>query len=270
MRSEGLETWKAPAPMNRMWSVRTSPKRVLTVVPSMIGRRSRWTPSRLTSGPCPDSRPAILSTSSRKMMPGLLDALDGQAGHLVHVDEASLLLFEDELAGLLDLHPPALGPAAQEAGQELLDLEADLLDPGIGDDLEGRRRLFLDLHLDRPVVEEAVAELGPELLPGIAGTASPPPPRRRRRPASSAAAGGCRGASPRRCRTGLLLDLRDLLLLDHVHGDADEVPDHGLDVPADVADLGELAGLDLEERRARSAWPAAARSRSSRRPSGRS
>ncbi len=55
--------------MNRMWSVRTRPYRVLTVVPSMIGRRSRWTPSRLTSGPRPPSRPAILSTSSRKMMP---------------------------------------------------------------------------------------------------------------------------------------------------------------------------------------------------------
>src|SRR5438552_3899801 len=42
---------------------------VLTVVPSMIGRMSRCTPSRLTSGPWPPSRPAILSISSMKMMP---------------------------------------------------------------------------------------------------------------------------------------------------------------------------------------------------------
>jgi hypothetical protein len=67
--SLGLETWKAPAAMNRMWSVRTKPCRVLTVVPSTMGRMSRCTPSRLTSGPWPDSRPAILSISSRKMMP---------------------------------------------------------------------------------------------------------------------------------------------------------------------------------------------------------
>src|SRR5712692_4341833 len=35
----------------------------------MIGRMSRWTPSRETSGPWPDSRPATLSISSMKMMP---------------------------------------------------------------------------------------------------------------------------------------------------------------------------------------------------------
>ena len=55
--------------MNRMWSVRTIPYFVLTVVPSTIGRMSRCTPSRLTSGPWPPSRPAILSISSTKMMP---------------------------------------------------------------------------------------------------------------------------------------------------------------------------------------------------------
>ncbi len=67
--SDGFETWKAPAAIKSMWSVRTMPYRVLTDVPSMIGRRSRWTPSRLTSGPCPLSLPAILSSSSRKTIP---------------------------------------------------------------------------------------------------------------------------------------------------------------------------------------------------------
>ena len=69
MRSEGFATWKAPAAMNRMWSVRTIPYLVVTVEPSTMGRRSRCTPCRETSGPCPPSRPAILSSSSRKMMP---------------------------------------------------------------------------------------------------------------------------------------------------------------------------------------------------------
>src|SRR6185437_7837679 len=69
IRSEGLVVWNAPAAMKRMCSVRTIPYRVFTVVPSTIGRMSRCTPSRDTSGPWPDSRPAILSTSSIKRIP---------------------------------------------------------------------------------------------------------------------------------------------------------------------------------------------------------
>ena len=42
---------------------------MLTVHPSTMGSRSRCTPSRETSGPCVPSRPAILSTSSRKTIP---------------------------------------------------------------------------------------------------------------------------------------------------------------------------------------------------------
>ena len=37
-----------------------------------------------------------------------------------------------------------------------------------------------------------------------------------------------------------------LLALDQLDGELDEVPDHRLDVSPDVADLGELRGLDLE------------------------
>jgi hypothetical protein len=69
IRSDGLETWKAPAATKRMWSVRTIPYFVCTVEPSTIGSRSRWTPSRETSGPAPPRSPAILSISSRKTIP---------------------------------------------------------------------------------------------------------------------------------------------------------------------------------------------------------
>ena len=47
--------WKAPAAIQRTWSVLTGPKRVITVEPSMMGSRSRCTPSPETSGP--DVRP---------------------------------------------------------------------------------------------------------------------------------------------------------------------------------------------------------------------
>ncbi len=69
IKSAGLEMWKAPAAMNSTWSVLIMPYLVLTVEPSTRGSKSRCTPSRLTSGPRPCSRPAILSISSRKMMP---------------------------------------------------------------------------------------------------------------------------------------------------------------------------------------------------------
>jgi len=51
--SFGFETWNAPAAMKRTWSVLSGPYFVETVEPSTMGSRSRWTPSRDTSGPCP-------------------------------------------------------------------------------------------------------------------------------------------------------------------------------------------------------------------------
>src|SRR2546428_556396 len=50
MRSEGFAMWKAPAAMNRTWSVRPGPYLVVTAAPSPIGSRSRCTPSAETSG----------------------------------------------------------------------------------------------------------------------------------------------------------------------------------------------------------------------------
>jgi hypothetical protein len=47
----------------------------------------------------------------------------------------------------------------------------------------------------------------------------------------------------------LLLDAGQLPRLDEVHRHIHEIPDHGLDVAAVIADLGVLAGLDLDERR---------------------
>ena len=50
---------------------------------------------------------------------------------------------------------------------------------------------------------------------------------------------------------GLLAHLDQPLLAHHVHGQLGEVAHHRLDVAADVADLGELRRLHLEERRVR-------------------
>ena len=69
IRSDGFDRWKAPLPMNRMWSVRIIPYLVVTVVPSTSGSRSRCTPWRETSAPWVSVRLAILSISSRNTMP---------------------------------------------------------------------------------------------------------------------------------------------------------------------------------------------------------
>ena len=56
-RSDGLATWNAPEAMNSTWSVFTGPCLVEIVVPSISGSRSRCTPSRETSPPMrPPSR----------------------------------------------------------------------------------------------------------------------------------------------------------------------------------------------------------------------
>ena len=49
--SDGLQEWKAPLQMNRMWSVLTLPYLVETTDPSMMGSRSLWTPSEEASAP---------------------------------------------------------------------------------------------------------------------------------------------------------------------------------------------------------------------------
>ena len=54
----------------------------------------------------------------------------------------------------------------------------------------------------------------------------------------------------------LVSTMAALLLLDHADGDVGEIADHAFDVAADVADLGVLGRLDLEERGRRRAGPA--------------
>ena len=52
-----------------MWSVLIGPYFVFTVVPSIKGSRSLWTPSLETSPPTLSVLPDILSISSRKTIP---------------------------------------------------------------------------------------------------------------------------------------------------------------------------------------------------------
>ena len=202
IRSDGFETWNAPAAMNRMWSVFTIPYLVFTVVPSTIGRMSRCTPSRLTSGPWLPSRPATLSISSMKMMPACCDALDRGAGDAVHVDEL-LLLF------LRRAHSSASGTRSRRfrvrpwnrPGSMSLTLMSTSSTDVPGDDLERGKALFAHVDLDLLVIEppRRAAARGASRACAAPVRESSPPARRARLPAAAAAAAG-RAAAPRRLR----------------------------------------------------------------------
>ncbi len=112
--------------------------------------------------------------------------------------------------------------------------------------------LLLRLELDEPVVELAGAQLGAELLPGgVAGGVGRRPPRACRCTKASPGRRGSSRSSSRSSarRLGPLAHRGRHLGLDHADAELGEVADHGLHVAADVADLGVLGGLHLEERR---------------------
>ena len=68
-RSDGFANWNAPDAINNMWSVLIGPYFVLTVVPSIKGNKSLWTPSLETSPPTRSVLAEILSISSKKTIP---------------------------------------------------------------------------------------------------------------------------------------------------------------------------------------------------------
>ena len=227
------------------------PYLVLTVVPSTIGRMSRCTPSRLTSGPWPPSRPGDLVDLVEEDDAGLLDALDRGARDAVHVDQLLFLFLRQVLERLGHLHPPLLRLALKESRQHVLEVDVDFLDRRAGDDLERRKRLLAHVELDDAARRAGRREAARESA-RASGSAD-----RARAPASSSG----RDRARRRQQDveqplfGVLRRLRRALPRAAPRAPCrrqlDEVADHRLDVAADVADLGELRGLDLHERRLR-------------------
>ena len=114
----------------------------------------------------------------------------------------------------------------------------------------------------------AISNVGPRSLTSISTRRSSSLPSRRRSRSFSrvrsalsegSGCGGMRRSSRRSSalQFGAVGDLVEALFAHHVDGDVHQVADHGFDVAADVADFGELAGLDLEEGRIGQAGQAA-------------
>ena len=153
---------------------------------------------------------------------------------MVAVQQLVGFFVDQDLVRAFDRQAARLGPSAHLA-EDVADRDRAHLRAGHARDFEHRHaagRLRLDL--DFLVVEFAGAQLPAE---GIAGRRA-------------------RSRSDQRIQHALLggllragFDILALALADLDDGDLDEVADDLLDVAADIADLGELGGLDLEERR---------------------
>ena len=193
----------------------------------------------------------------------LLDAIDGDARDLVHVDEAIFFFLDEVIEGLGDRHLALLFLLAEHAGEHVLDVDVHFLDALIGDDFEGGHRALADLDFDEALIELAFAELNAELVAralgllaalgfrgGAAGHARFRGGRRRRRQQEieQALFGGLLGA---------LGHFVELFLAHHVDRGFHQIADHRFDVAAHVADFGVLRRFDFDERAAREARKAA-------------
>src|SRR5262245_53697284 len=181
----------------------------------------------------------------------LLDAPDRLLGGGFHVDESCRLLLGEGLERLRDLHARPLAPLGQEVLQPVLQVALDLL--------HALRRHHLDhggdgtrhLELDRALVELPFMQHAPELVPRADLGATARALRADRLDATVVAHGWEEEVEQpllgqlARAHANLLL----LLLAHHVDGELGQLADDRLDVAADVADLGELGGLDLDEGR---------------------
>ena len=171
----------------------------------------------------------------------LLDVLDRPQLELLLVDPLGRLLVAQHLAGIADAQLAPLGAALAEVLEEPLELAGHLLHARRGHDLHPQGGGG-DLYLDLAVVQIPGAQLVAELLAGRA--------RRRGSALLLEARGGRKQGIEDAllgCRLGLIAQPGHLLLAGHLHRHVGEVADHGLHVPADVAHLGELGRLHLDE-----------------------
>ena len=155
----------------------------------------------------------------------------------------------------LELAPAASGPADMFWNM-LWSCVRHVLHAGRRHDLDaGRAPACVSISTSRSS-SAALAQHLAEALARVADLAAglhrrrarwkPMPPPRRRCPAAAR-----RARAPRPRPRARSRDARHRVLALHLHGHVDEVAHDRVDVAADVADLGELRRLDLDERRVR-------------------
>jgi len=134
-------------------------------------------------------------------------------------------------------------------GEEVVEHVPHLVHPFYrrpGEDLHHRQGPVPHLDLDHPVIQPSLPEHNPEFLPrvlrGVLACFEP------HRGWTAAARGDQQVEEAFLGQLGRPLTHGSRPLpLEHVDGDVDQIPDDGVDIPPDVADLGELGRLDLQE-----------------------
>ena len=137
----------------------------------------------------------------------------------------------------------------KEAGHHIFEVELDFFDVRSGNNLQRRKRFLPNFDFDQTIVEAALAQLLAQplaralrLFTHLRGVLVG-----RKRP------GRQQQIEQALLRILLRLDANfdDLLVADHRYRNLDEIADHRFHVAADVANLSEFRGFDLQERRLR-------------------
>ncbi len=125
---------------------------------------SRCTPSREMSGPWPPSRPAILSISSRKMMPDFSTRSTAtRFTWSMSISRCSSSCTRYSKASLTFIFR-FLVRWPNKPGKNVLEVDVHLFQALVGDDLEARHVPLAHIDLHRAIVQLALAELLPQLL----------------------------------------------------------------------------------------------------------
>src|SRR5215471_2626537 len=229
------------------------PYRVFTVVPSTIGRMSRCTPSRETSGPWPPSRPAILSISSRKMMPASSTrSMAMRVTWSMSMRRCSSSWMRYSKASLTFIFrffvrwPKMLGSMSLM----LTSISSTPWLEMISKDGKFRSRTSISTVRSSSLPSQLLAQFFAAAGIGIAGRGfeSEAGLFRVRR-------GGGRQQNIEQAffgiDFGLVGDILEFLGSDVVDRDLDQIADHRFHIAANIADFGKLRSFDFQERRIR-------------------
>ena len=212
---------------------------------------SRWTPSRDTSGPWPDSAAGNFVDFVDEEDAHLLDAIDCDASDLVHIDQPVFLFLNEVVEGLGNGHLPFLLLLAEHAGKHVLHVDVHFLDALIRDDFEGGHRALAHFHLDEALIELPFAKLRAKFLASalhlfaaqrfVCGSGVGRDGGRRQKQLEQTLFGGLFGA---------LGHFVELFFADHVDRSFHQIADHRFDVAAHVAHFGVLRSFHFHERAA--------------------
>src|ERR1019366_2520471 len=177
------------------------------------------------------------------------DPFDSDAIYLVHVDQAALFFLHQVVEGVRHLHFSLLRAAAEDVGKHVLEVHLHVFKVLVADDAELRGVALAHVQLHLALVQFALTELLAHLFSRAlvaldAGQSKLALGRwgrgrwRRQQDVEQSFFG---------VHLGLVFHLFQSLFAHHVDGNFDQIPNNGLHVAPDIADLGELRGFHFEE-----------------------